>query len=574
MQVSPDPLESHQGYDKSIQDQFGKSIHCNEEIACSDEKSVLVLRHQKYLTSSQLLCLQLRDPLFRCQVLSQILIICSYLMHKQELDDDKRENLVAVSRRVEHCLSLIPPSGQEQIQLLLNLFDKSERFWRKWKEEKCKSFEKYEAAPLKAPRSDPYVGGKRKRQLSENDRNIYEELRWRGKLDLLPRDITHLRQKKEDFFADYVDACDPENDIEADYHPKNDPVFCWRALRILSVDNVDLFNLVDTKTGDFERVVREVWKQELNIIIPGEVPCASTIIAVDEQPPLTEEEENNENFSINEVEKANEEQEQLPQMESAGEVDDGVDMVVAYIFDDKPNVTETSNSEADSNEIVCEFFSDDGKIEKADQEMIGDVERGGKSNDADVTVAEVPSSNTKPTDQPDEPLEKEDSQGEVNEVEEGEIELGKRDEDSIQKRNGSLRNNSSKDQAPDRSDKKSSTTKEPSRQRESPRKDQAHRPESNISSRREPLQRSGGQKIESNNYSHRRHDYHRSNPSSGGSRGPPRGIRGPDIVSGRVQYRDSYGVVRPDGNHPHGSNIGRGSNHPVARPRTQGGGRR
>lgn len=572
MQISPVPLDSYPGYDKSIQEQFEMSIDRPEEIVSYEDKSDLVLRHQKYLTSSQLLCLQLRDPLFRCQVLSQILIVCSYLIHRQELDDGKREHLDAVSRRVEQCLSLIPPSGQEQIQLLLNLFHNSERFWRKWKEEKCKSFEKYEALQLKANKSNPSVGEKRKRQLSSDDRNIYEELRWRGKLDSLPRDVTHMWHKKEVFFADYVDACDPENDIEADYHPKNDPLFCWRALRVLSVDNLDLFNLVDTKTGDFERVVREVWKQEMNIVIPGEAPCV-TVVA-DEQPALREVEETDEKLSMNEIEKVNEDQGQLPQTELASEVDDGVDMVVAYIFDDKPNVTDTSNSEADSNENVVEFFSDDGKIEKADQEMIGDVERSGISNDADVTMAEVPSSNTKLTDQPDKPLAKEDSKSEVNEVEEGEIELGKKEEETAQKRSDSLRNNSSNDQAPDRSDKKSSTTTEPSRHRESPRKDQVHRPESSTSSRREPSHRSGGQKNESSNYSHRRHDYHRSNPSSGGSRGAARGNRGPEISTGRVQYRDSYGIVRPDNNQPHGSNIVRGSNHPVARARSQGGGRR
>ena len=33
--------------------------------------------------------------------------------------------------------------------------------------------------------------------------------------------------------ARYEAAQDPENDIEDEYHPKHDKVYCWRALRLI-----------------------------------------------------------------------------------------------------------------------------------------------------------------------------------------------------------------------------------------------------------------------------------------------------------------------------------------------------
>lgn len=554
---------SHPGDDNIIEEPSEKSNGHKEENVGAHEESDDVLRHQKYLTSSQLLCLQLRDPSLRCQVLTQILIVFSYLIHKKEIDAEKREQLVAMSQRVEDCLHLIPPSGQEQLQLLLNLFGKSESFWRKWKEDKCKSFETYDAASLPAIKSKPGAGEKRKRRMSGGDRNIYEELRWRGNLDSLPRDTANLWQKKEDFFADYVDACDPENDIEADYHPKNDPLFSWRALRVLSVDNLDLFNLVDTKTGDFERVVREVWKKEMNIIIPGEVLCAST---AEEQPPIYGAEEDSGKMSTDEVEGSNNEHEVSPQTHPGAEVDDGVDMVVAYIFDDKPNITDTSNSEVDSNEVMGECSYNTCKIEKVDQDL-DEVERDYTCG-VDVTLTETPSSSLKAPDKPGETLKHEDSEA-GDEVEEGEIELGKREEEIPKQEKEPL----DKDQA-NHAESNVTKKKESSHQNESPRKHQSHRSESNNSNKRETCQRGGGQKSESSNYASRRHDFHYKNPSSGGSRGAIRGNRGHETGGGRAPYRDNYGSKRPGGGPPHGSNLGRGVNDPSARARSQGGGRR
>ena len=272
------PADEHNDDKTAMETEF--AVHADE---AGDGEGAIV-RHQKYLTSSQLLRLQLRDPSLRCHFLMQILVVFSYLINRKEkeVSDTKKEQICTLKRRVEDCVMLIPPSGIERIQLLLHLFDKSEMYWRNWKEDKCKSFETYDAGPNAAG------SGKRKRPVKgassyDTSASRYDEHHWNGDLDKLPRDVTHCLPKKEDFFEEYVQACDPENGIEEEYHPKNNPIFCWRGLRILSAHNLDSFDLVNTKTGDFERVVRAIWEKEMGVVIPGGH-------AQEEEPRATEEE--------------------------------------------------------------------------------------------------------------------------------------------------------------------------------------------------------------------------------------------------------------------------------------------
>ena len=75
----------------------------------------------------------------------------------------------------------------------------------------------------------------------------------------------------------YVEALDPENGIEGEYHPRNDKVYCWRALRMLARDQSEFggqlqrFNMLRMRDGDFEGIVRDMWQKESRGDIGGSV---------------------------------------------------------------------------------------------------------------------------------------------------------------------------------------------------------------------------------------------------------------------------------------------------------------
>lgn len=51
----------------------------------------------------------------------------------------------------------------------------------------------------------------------------------------------YVKPSSKEFF-EYFEQCeDPESGIEDEYHPKHDPVYCWRALRLFQENNLQLF---------------------------------------------------------------------------------------------------------------------------------------------------------------------------------------------------------------------------------------------------------------------------------------------------------------------------------------------
>jgi len=77
-----------------------------------------------------------------------------------------------------------------------------------------------------------------------------------------------------DFLNPYTEALDPENGIEDTYHPRNDKVYCWKALRMLARDQTGngqlrRFGKLRRMDGDFENLVRKIWSEEKEVEIPG-----------------------------------------------------------------------------------------------------------------------------------------------------------------------------------------------------------------------------------------------------------------------------------------------------------------
>ena len=68
-----------------------------------------------------------------------------------------------------------------------------------------------------------------------------------------------------------MDALNPDAGIEDEYHPKHASNFCWQALRLLGRHHLNHFGLIRKCDGDFERMVRIIYK-ERNVHIPGDAP--------------------------------------------------------------------------------------------------------------------------------------------------------------------------------------------------------------------------------------------------------------------------------------------------------------
>merc|ERR1712238_583973 len=100
----------------------------------------------------------------------------------------------------------------------------------------------------------------------ENDDTFYPpDIDLRNDLLYPPNDDKNPRRKQEqqqrpmappsiyEFLEEYVDALDPRSGIEEEYHPRNNALYKWRALRLLSSSYIGRFGL--EKTGAFSRAV-------------------------------------------------------------------------------------------------------------------------------------------------------------------------------------------------------------------------------------------------------------------------------------------------------------------------------
>ncbi|CAI5525098.1 unnamed protein product [Closterium sp. Naga37s-1] len=196
----------------------------------------------KYLTSTSLLQLELRDGSFRRQFLVQCLILLEYLMIPGKAEkDDKREAMRAEARefeaRVKKLLRRLPPGGEDFLTSVEHVM-RREKHWVAWKKEVCPPFDRPPADLT--PRRDPTP--KRPRYLMGN-KELDRLFRW---ADKHPDALTDPEQVAVPAFRDFIqplaDDMDPENCIEAEYHRTNDKVFCWRALRLAARSDIEAFN--------------------------------------------------------------------------------------------------------------------------------------------------------------------------------------------------------------------------------------------------------------------------------------------------------------------------------------------
>lgn len=267
-------------------------------------------RHQqvKYLTGSHLLPIQLGDPEFRIHFLTQFLIVEKHLSTESSALGSA---LLPLQTRAKSMLQHIYPHGPTHLEIVDFVLNHREIHWRQWKKNKCQP--DIEMHLVEAGNGKDMSGKKRKRLMdgalggddtvdaamrSEKDEEqklidfiLYEkkDLKATCALSLSPQSDEANKQSKrhisspskntldsvvpslEEHLADYIEALDPEAGIEGEYHPKNDSLFTWRALRLLSREHLGKFHMIN-HGGDFERMVRHIYKEEKGIEIPGQAP--------------------------------------------------------------------------------------------------------------------------------------------------------------------------------------------------------------------------------------------------------------------------------------------------------------
>ncbi len=267
-----------------------------------DNKTANYYRSVKYLTSADLLPLELRDPAFRQQIAAQVLFACQSLrIHQRNLakeyttkvsvDDKERKNNkkfdvsdtmkvdndtnkdksekvteigdsykdpIEVERWIAGQLRLVEdrsfdiieaePLGKITAANLRRIL-LSELFWAEWKIEQCPSFSK-EAIAIS---QDIFIIAAKK--LKNTDEIPIDTLKsavericsynfpkvsdaFKEKLEYLEATIPSF----DSYLQDYIDADDPECGIEDEYHPRHNGIYCWSARRLLLKSHLSAFS--------------------------------------------------------------------------------------------------------------------------------------------------------------------------------------------------------------------------------------------------------------------------------------------------------------------------------------------
>ncbi|KAL9239215.1 hypothetical protein vseg_013555 [Gypsophila vaccaria] len=215
-----------------LSDEEGNANHLEEEDAASNIK---------YLTSSKLMGLELKDPSFRRHVLVQCLILFDYVKAPGKSEKDvpteaMKEEIRTCEERVKKLLEATPPRGKEFLNSVAHILER-EKNWVWWKRDGCPP---YEQQPV-----EKKVDGSKKRRPRWRLGNKELSQLWKW-ADQNPNALTDPDRVRNPAVTDYwkpmADDMDPSAGIEAEYHHKNNKVYCWKGLRISARQDLEGFS--------------------------------------------------------------------------------------------------------------------------------------------------------------------------------------------------------------------------------------------------------------------------------------------------------------------------------------------
>ncbi|KAH9752346.1 THO complex subunit 1 [Citrus sinensis] len=197
----------------------------------------------KYLTSSKLMGLELKDPSFRRHVLVQCLILFDYLKAPGKNDKDlpsesMKEEMKSCEERVKKLLETTPPKGKDFLHSIEHILER-EKNWVWWKRDGCPPFEK-QSMEKKAVQDGPK---KRRPRWRLGNKELSQLWKW---ADQNPNALTDPQRVRTPAITEYwkplADDMDPSAGIEAEYHHKNSRVYCWKGLRFSARQDLDGFS--------------------------------------------------------------------------------------------------------------------------------------------------------------------------------------------------------------------------------------------------------------------------------------------------------------------------------------------
>lgn len=235
-----------------------------------ENNSVNSYQGTKYLTSSQLFALQLRDPQLRQQVAVQLLIFTHYLRVKSLPSIASAEQRVGylkditfLHNQAKNILESIPGSHSSDLVAVIHRVLEREENWIRWKSTGSNPFEKTDKISV--------VGMKRKADEILSAASAQESKKEMRRMlppkaysfdcsDSNIKRVASQWEHSETHFADkiqeYIDADDPDCGIDDEYHPKHNHLYCWRTRRMLAERDFSTFEVM--LDGDVGKGLRKL----------------------------------------------------------------------------------------------------------------------------------------------------------------------------------------------------------------------------------------------------------------------------------------------------------------------------
>ncbi|TVU48661.1 hypothetical protein EJB05_08303 [Eragrostis curvula] len=195
----------------------------------------------KYLTSSKLMGLELKDPSFRRHILVQCLIFFDYLKAPGKNDKEgptgsMKEEIKSCEEHVKKLLEIIPPKGKEFLESIEHILER-EKNWVWWKRDGCPAYEKqpYENKSGQA--------GVRKRRWRLGNKELSQLWKWAEQNPNALTDAESVRMPSiSEYWKPLAEDMDPSAGIEEEYHHKSNRVYCWKGLRFSARQDLEMFS--------------------------------------------------------------------------------------------------------------------------------------------------------------------------------------------------------------------------------------------------------------------------------------------------------------------------------------------
>ena len=240
-----------------------------------------------FLTDTKLIALEFQDPIFRRQILVQLLIVLHYLLdrsvHPAKSPELSRKSISDLTDLQQRCYTLLletPPRARSPAFVAsLKVVLQRENNWTSWKKAKCPEFEKVQAEKSDGPvevgdkRKDTFeaLGAYKRRFFSSKIRtefipptlksgNIMEICKVKDrKLQkrLKAGDTDYHPQEIENRLDIVKMEADPENDIDEVFRKNNIPCWRWVTLRMLASYDINLFESCTMDNKWLEGVVKQ-----------------------------------------------------------------------------------------------------------------------------------------------------------------------------------------------------------------------------------------------------------------------------------------------------------------------------